>query len=200
MTTVLHPLAEDSEEYELLHDLVKSIYLDGECYALAIALHRALGWPIIGLMDKHDIIRHAVVKTPDGRYLDARGFVSEATLHTAFGQTPYPLKEITEEMLFAAYFRPNMPEDNANRIILQAQRFAEKLWPHLPWNEPSLPKVLAFTDALEALCREHGFWIRSQVPGCPPILCEGDGEEAGYDLRQLPTLDHSFLIDRSFGT
>ena len=85
MSTVIHPLKESSEDYRILHDLILMTYLDGECYAFAVALHQGLGWPIIGLMQEHGIIRHAVVQAPDNQYLDARGFVEESQLSSPFG-------------------------------------------------------------------------------------------------------------------
>lgn len=47
-------------------------YTNGECGALAEAIHKRTGWPIHVLKER-GIRLHAVVKTPDGRYLDVEG-------------------------------------------------------------------------------------------------------------------------------
>ena len=62
----------DAENIQLLYDFCTGVYLDGECYAFAVALQQNLGWPIMGLMHG-GTIRHALLQRPDGGLFDARG-------------------------------------------------------------------------------------------------------------------------------
>ena len=45
MTTQIHEL--NAESLDVLHQQCLAIYLDGECYAFATALHEGLGWPMM---------------------------------------------------------------------------------------------------------------------------------------------------------
>ena len=60
----------NEESLQILDDMARSIYLDGQCYEFAIALHRGLGWDLVGVMTGSivgSVIRHALVKSPDGK-------------------------------------------------------------------------------------------------------------------------------------
>jgi len=50
-------------------------YTNGECGALAEAISRRTGWPIslLEIGDEPRAAEHAVVRAPDGRYLDIQG-------------------------------------------------------------------------------------------------------------------------------
>ena len=103
---------------------------------------------------------------------------------------PYELRSISES---------DLDEDASmgNHNVRYARLFAEKLWPDFPWKTREQEKIRAFGDALEALCREHGYWIRPVLPGCPPIVEEAHGDEGGYTLR--PTSDNlSYTLTRDF--
>lgn len=52
-------------------------YKYGQCHALAQAIHDATGWPMVVWSMEEGGNDHAMVKTPDGRYLDVEG------VHTA---------------------------------------------------------------------------------------------------------------------
>ncbi len=176
------------EAREFLEGACESRFLDGECYAFAIALHRGTGWPIIGLMNGEEI-RHAAVQRPDGLFHDARGAVSEAEFVEPFGGIPpLTLRSLTEKDFEGIHYPHS---------IHMARRLAEALWPELPWRDAKAEKVTKFADALATLSRKHGVWIRSNVPGSPPMLAEGSGDEGGYVL--TPTEDGlAFSIDRYF--
>jgi hypothetical protein len=167
-----------------LQGLVEGAYLDGQCYELAAALRRGLGWPMVALM-VGDLVRHAVVRHPDGGFWDARGRVGEEALGAPFGLTPggFALREVEEADLRAVR---SVPPD----AVTSAARLAMALWPDLPWRE--LPwreptwrdRVVAFAEELEELSRRHGVWLRSAVPAAPPMLARGEGDESGYRLVQ----------------
>ena len=173
----------------LLHSTVVGIFLDGECYAFAIALHRALGWPIYGLATEDHSVRHACVRTPHGKYFDARGEVSDKDLGRPFSAPePLTLRPITEETLEAV--RPVH-----ERTIVQARHYAEMLWPDLPWPDSFSAQVSAFLAELEILSDKHRVWIRSPYPASRPVLSRSMGDEQGYEA--TPTEDGStFVFDR----
>lgn len=57
----------------VLDEPARACLLQGQCHALALALHEQTGWPIRAVVDEQDDIRHLVVEAPDGRLLDASG-------------------------------------------------------------------------------------------------------------------------------
>lgn len=190
MTTHLLPLS--GEDLDTMRSLAASIYLDGECYAFAIAVSRGTGLPIVGLMEGA-VPRHALVYWRDkNRFVDVRGehAMHEPRLGAPFGHRPgsYDLQELPEERLFA-----QRPIDGAS--IRYAQRYADILLPQLPWRRSRAARAKSFCDELEDLCRRHGLWIRSPYPAAKPVLCDGVGDEDGYTIK--PTAEGSqFTIDR----
>ena len=186
MPTVLKPLA--SEFVEALHSLCIGMYLDGQCYEFAIALHRKAGLPMIGLIERN-IIRHVLVRDTDGSLRDTRGKVELADVGKPFGVLqPYELRDISEADILKV--RPVREAD-----IVTAVRLAELVWPDLPWNGEA-KKMIAFTQELEALSRRHGIWIRAAYPTAMPVLSEAFGEEAGYVI--TPTANAGgYLLDRN---
>ena len=191
MTTLVQHLKQGSEDWNFLHDLFLQIHLDGECYALAIALYEGLGWPIMGLMEG-EVIRHAAVLSPDGRFFDARGFVSEQEFGRPFGKTaPYDLRTVSPEQLT----REGEPEERKAGVVASARRMAETLWPELPWKTTGVARLIAFADALELLCRRHGLWIRGPYPTMRPVLAVGYDDEGGYCLEAMAD-GQTFTIDR----
>ncbi|MBX2866910.1 hypothetical protein KTR10_03070 [Candidatus Kaiserbacteria bacterium] len=54
----------------------QSQYLGGEeSFALAIALHRTLGWSTVGLFSDESTICHALVRDFSGMHFDIRGYI-----------------------------------------------------------------------------------------------------------------------------
>ena len=186
-------LVQTLQDKKFLQDLCFGMFLDGECYAFAIALNEGLGWPMVGLMSGKEI-RHAAVRRPDGKLHDARGPVSEQQFgHPFCFAPPYDLRTVTAEDLIRAG-EPNGPRKFS---IDMARRTAEALWPELPWENSLASKVSAFAEELEALSRKHGLWIRSSVPTAASMIAIGLDDEGGYELR--PTVDGvTFTIDRYF--
>ncbi len=174
----------------LLHDLALGAYLDGECYAFAVAVSQGLGWPMLGLMAK-DVPRHVVLQTPvAGTYFDVRGMLSsEKEAAGPFGlELPLTIKPVTASDLCRV--RP------INKFwVARTRRMAEMIWPNLPWKESLSEKVRAFLEGLEQLSTKHGLYIRSMFPTAQPVLSESDSSEAGYVCE--PTDDGlAFMFDR----
>ena len=189
MTTLIKTLSDESRS--AIRNICLATYLDGECYAFATALHEGLGWQIVGLM-QDNVIRHAIVKSPDGTLYDARGEVSEEELGKPFGiSAPYDLRTVGISDLVREKELPQARDSS----VATAKRFAEKLWPELPWKNPDSEKIRSFCDELEALCRRHKLWIRAPYPGAKPVLSVHAGDEAGYTAQ--PTDDgFGYIIDR----
>ncbi|MDB5225162.1 MAG: hypothetical protein JWL87_114 [Candidatus Adlerbacteria bacterium] len=193
MTTLVAPLT--GESLETIQSLARNVFLDGECYAFAIGLSRGLGWSMVGLMEG-PVIRHALAYNPKkpsglGVLYDVRGklALNEPELGNPFHhRPPYILREVTEDDLRAV--RPVH-----ERSIAMAGRMAEAMWPHLPWKQGLAVRAKAFADALAALSREHGFWIRSPYDTMRPILSEAHGDERGYTIRILDD-GMAYTIDR----
>ena len=189
MTTHMLPLPSDS--LDVMRSLARSAFLDGECYAFAIAVHRGTGLPIFGLMEG-TVPRHAFAYWPDrDAFVDVRGehAMHSPELGAPFShRIPYHLEEIPEAMLF----RQRPVRDIS---IDFARRTAELIMPHLPWKKRGDGRAKEFCDELEALCRKHGFWIRSPYPAAKPVLCEAHDDEDGYTLRPLDS-GMGYIIDR----
>ncbi len=192
MPTRTEPLNPESRVFT--YSQLKSIFLDGECYAFATAMHDAFDWPLVGLVGTDRVVYHAGVKAPDGRLFDARGFVSTDNFAKPFGiPCAYTLEPVGLDQLI----RDREPEHVRRHSVMMARRMAEAVWPDMPWKDSALIRARRFCDALEALSREHGFWIRGPYAAARPHLSEACGEEDGYGLR--PTDDgQSFTIDRRF--
>ncbi len=190
MPTHFKPLSQTPEDYSTLHDMHKHMFLQGECYAFAIALHQGLTWPMIGLMKK-EVIWHAGVRAPDGQIWDIRGPLSEDDFSSRYELPAQILREITIEELHAM-------RQIQHRTITLARGIAEKLWPELPWRDSHTAKVIAFADELEALSRKHDLWIVGHIPTQLPRLYVGCGEERGYEIHASMTA-LSYTVTRHFG-
>jgi len=181
----------DEESKELLQKMCEGIYLNRESYALAVALHRGTGFPIMGLKEKASgVIRHAAVETPKGALIDARGYTVRHDLFARpFGNlSECNLVGVTEEDLFATG-----PIHDGS--IITASKMAQAIWPELPWNGTTTrERIRTYLEEMEALSKKHRFWIRAPVPGCPPPLAEAHGNES-Y-VAQLTSDGMTYVIDR----
>lgn len=189
MTTQILPL--DAEGLDAVRSVALSTFLEGECYAFAIAIHRGTGLPIVGLMEGV-VPRHAFAYWPQkSMFIDVRGEhgINGMELGKPFHhRPPYDLQDINEGRLFG-----QRPVEDAT--IAMAMCWAELLMPHLPWKKGRMERVSKFCDELEKLCRRHGFWIRSPYPTTKPILYEADDDEDGYSIQPIAT-GTSYTIDR----
>lgn len=192
MTTVIKRLGDDDQEdWDILQGMHERGYLHGECYAFAIALHRGLGWPIVGVINTNDIAEHVGVRTPEGLLRDIRGAIDEESFAEPYSKlkTPLVFREVTEKELY------DTREVIHDQVIAQARIIAESLWPELPWKDSKEARLKAFADELEQLSRKYSLWVCAPVPTQKPVLFNGNGDEKGYDL--LPTVTgNAYLINR----
>lgn len=182
---------------EYLRDMCIGMYLDGQCYEFAIALHNGLGWPMVGIRANYlgkDTVRHAVVRHPNGNFFDARGEVTtEEELVAPFGLDRYYLVNVTEGDLRAVRLVESYNIETSRRI-------AEARFPLLPWSISQRARYKEFADGLEALSLKTGVWIRGSVPASAPVLADSGGDEEGYTLRQTAeglgyTINRRFVND-----
>lgn len=175
---------------EFLTDFLESS-IHGDCYPFAIALHRNLGWPIIGLFKKERII-HVGLKSPDEKIWDGRGEISEEEFAEYFITSPYSIRHVTEEELIAT----DMVDEYTIETLLKKSQL---IWPNLPWkNDTPLDKVIAFTDDLEKLSRKYKLWIYGNTPTSLPTIFQGQDDETGYAIR--PSINSgAFTINRVLG-
>lgn len=192
MPTRSHPL--DAENRKRLHDIVMNIYLDGECYAFATALHEGLGWPLQGIVGTDGVVYHAAVLVPDGRFFDARGYVELRNLREPFSLPALTMVQPVTLQMFARKGEPALAREHS---IASARRMAEAVWPELPWLDSAAARAQRFMDELEALSRRHGLWIRSPYPTARPHLALSGDDEGGYELRATDD-SFSFTFDRYF--
>ncbi len=149
-------------------------FVQGECFAFAIAVHEGTGLPLVGIECGGKIV-HAGVRIADGRFFDGRGYVPEDKVagwqfreigpgYTIVPVTKERLYEIREGKIF-----PN--------TIVTASQLAQVGYPELPWNEACfVNRVKAFAHELEKLSRKHGFYITPFNEKAPPVIwpCEDD--------------------------
>ena len=115
----------DAENIQLLYDFCTGVYLDGECYAFAVALQQNLEWPIMGLMHG-GTIRHALLQRPDGGLFDARGPIKSKDAGKPFEvPPPYDLKPVEEIGLRQTRLIQELR-------IRRALDLAQRGWPDLP--------------------------------------------------------------------
>lgn len=150
--------------------MAETMFLDGNCYSFAIALHHGLGLPILGLFTgEYQGPRHAVVS--DGSLYDVRGkfAVGDPEFGKPFGATvPYDLSVVTEDELRKV--RPI-----SDRVILLAERMAQVLRPEYAWRGGPAKRAMDFANELEALCRKHKMWF-IPVGAMPVVFKETDSE------------------------
>jgi hypothetical protein len=157
-----------------------AIYLHGNCCLFATALHRGLGWQIVGLFDKNGKLYHAGAMSPDGAIWDVRGEVSEQKFAALFKmELPYSIRKVSEEDISLKKEEKEIEEIKIGITLKQAMR----LFPDLPWKQETFEaKVFSFLKEVEALSRKYDIWIFGSFPTKLPLLAEGCGGEKGYEL------------------
>jgi len=109
---------------------IETHYRQRESYAMALALHDALRWPIsalvvdVPLMTDHELPHavHAWVRSPDGRGFDVSGYFEEAyfedTMSLSLGERLIPRIETFETAAdFLGFLRATCPSDQHWRLI-----------------------------------------------------------------------------------
>jgi len=101
--------------YKKSEELSADAFCRGYCTEFAIALHRITAWPIfifneVVKEDEEEYYNlvHATVKSPNGKYVDARGFRTEQEIANnllATDTTPlekYKIENVSENDLYAS--------------------------------------------------------------------------------------------------
>lgn len=166
-----------SDQVQALYRAVAGMYLFGNCYPFAAALHRDLGWPLFGLRSVNPTgvrISHAFVQKPDGPFWDVRGPVDKALVGELYDISPDNIGPVTlEELQKSGPFRKD--------AVDRASRIAQALWPDLPWHADIFrSRTRSFLGELETLCRKHHLWMRAAIPAQKIHLYEMDGDEIGF--------------------
>lgn len=192
MPIKIHSL--DKESKNILKEWLLRSFLDGECYAFAEALNEGLGWPMYGLIQEDRVVRHAVLKLSDTMFFDARGEISASDLFKPFGhKTEFEIEEITS----ADLARDGESKEVRLHSIATARKFAEAIWPNLPWKDSLAKQVSKYLAALEEIDEIHGFCIRAPYPAARPVVEVRHGDETGYAIR-LTEDGQKFTFDRTF--
>lgn len=186
MSVTYKPLSD--QDRKSLHEEAIEAYLHGGSFAFALALHRELKYPLVGLMEGREI-RHAGVLR-GGRHFDIRGEVSKEEFGKPFGISPVVTRLIREEELRA--LRPIDPS-----ALDSAVGTAQALWPEFPWREGPLRRYEAFLAELEELSKKHGVYVFAPYVTAWPILTEAHGNEKGYILTPAHN-GRQYFFDRKF--
>jgi len=189
--TIIHQVLE-GEDREILHNMLVSRCLDGQCYEFAIALNRLTSWSLWALSSSEYAIRHVLVRDAEGVLWDVRGPLRDRIeIGRPFGvREPYDLYEVTLDDIL----RVRRVSDDA---IESCTHVIEVLWPSVARTGSRLHRQEAFIRELEALSRKHNIWIRAptEAQHLWPFLSEAFGEEVGYTI--APSMDaNAYMINR----
>lgn len=82
----------DDDEFDRLREMstarvVRYFYTASDCDDFALALHLVTGWPVVSLHSDEEGPLHRLVRSPEGRYLDAYGWTSLPQLARRYGVT-----------------------------------------------------------------------------------------------------------------
>ena len=164
---------------ETLRDVLATRYLAGGCTGFAVAVHRRTGWPLVVIRAGDGGLSHTGCKAPDGRLVDARGFLDEEEFFH-----PFPavggIHPVTEEQALREH-----PQSEG--LISTAGLHADMLL-DLPGYCPERRKFDEFAVALADFCRERGMWLRGPNAGVLEsfIAYEAYGEEEGFEVEIMP--------------
>lgn len=147
-----------SDLAHLLAERKSWIYRNGDCWDMALALHRQTGWPIHGAFGSEGSLDHVLVAHPDGGWLDVRGWCHAV---------PYAkvTRAVSWEEFTAASARPVT-------FVTEADGHARATWAE-EWRRPFLAQTAAVAAVLfEDLYRE---------PAAAPVI--GDvAENTSYAI------------------
>lgn len=65
-----------------------TVFTDGDCWALAVAIHDLTGWPLVaaGVGPDADWWDHVLVETPNGKLMDIHGEQDRSTVRAEWGR------------------------------------------------------------------------------------------------------------------
>jgi len=171
MAVTIEPIRDDDAESS--RSVFAGMYLHGLCVAMAVAIHRRTGWPLIAARNERGDLIHAGVRTPSGSCMDVRGEMSDWHFMVEFkADRVVPADEAT-------LLREDPKIDE--REIAKAEGRLPSLFPALPRQSRRAERMAAFAEDLEGICRKHGIWLRDDGPH-GMIAYEGDGAEDGFSL------------------
>lgn len=90
---------------------LETFYMEGWCAVLGEAIHKRMGWPVVGIFKpwEEKIIIHVACKAPDGTYVDARGMGQTREQLCApyedWPDCPLDVREVTLEHLHELFKR-----------------------------------------------------------------------------------------------
>lgn len=99
-------------------------YTQGDCWALALAIHRMTGWPLtaLGYADEDATPYtergwvHIVVRVPDGRLLDVRGLREEDECAREFLWSNYSFYEVTPRELLIDFEKTGVRDPSPSSL------------------------------------------------------------------------------------
>lgn len=154
-------------------------FLHGLCAAFAVAASRRTGWLMAAVRDRATgAMLHVGLDAPGGRYLDVRGYhesqedfcwlyggsVSWADEGTVLDENPH----VTEEK------------------VEWADGLLDLITEDLPGRAARIDRLEGFARDLEAACRRHGVWLRSDGPH-GIVVYDAYGDEGRYEFSLGPT-------------
>lgn len=92
-----------------IDEFVRTEFMTGGCYALAVALHDKTGWPIQANFDAYGDVNHVWVIRPDGAAVDINGVHDTSVAKTKYdldgtppsGPEPYPADDPVDQDMLA---------------------------------------------------------------------------------------------------
>ena len=101
---------EVSDEGEIDRNAIRA-FTEGQCHALALAVHELTRWPVMGILDSDrdkDSPSHCVMLRPDGELLDINGPNAYERWHERHGR--YGIRFISPKKLpeLKHYMEPNV--------------------------------------------------------------------------------------------
>jgi hypothetical protein len=173
----------ERDEARDTRQMLEAMYLHGGCVCFAIALSRIYGDEVkpVGLF-KDGLLYHAGVHLPEFTYMDVRGKLTFAEFRQGFDGD---LIEIHPDGLHT--LDPGFTELKVSRAIDHIG------WLFPEWVEhkdtPGMVRLRTFIEALEGLCKEHGYYLR----GNDMLVYDAYGDEKGFDVLFSPLLAQSRL-------
>lgn len=123
---LVYLLADDMDEDEFARvsampeaEKARYCYISGDCDVFAAALHRITGWQVIGVVSPSHGCLHRLVVAPDGRLLDAAGWIDVAGLRKRYGLRRLTISNQGEASVLGVLFGPNaygIDEQLANAV------------------------------------------------------------------------------------
>lgn len=108
-THVDTPWGPTSVTLGLLDEDARYAFTQGQCHALAMAVHEDTGWPIVAwsFWRYGDVPDHYLVKTPDGQLLDIKGTHDQGDLNGRTWETD--VETMRSFVVPGCYVEPNLP-------------------------------------------------------------------------------------------